>query len=141
MDRLELRDPKNAGESMPDRRLKVVIADDDAFVREMLRVLLRGDDYDVVGEASNGEAALLLCRRLRPDVALLDINMPTKDGLAVLDELKASNSTARVVMMSAEATLDKVKLAVAKGAVGFIVKPFSSGTVLDEIRDRLERSE
>jgi two-component system, chemotaxis family, chemotaxis protein CheY len=123
---------------MPDRRLKIVIADDDAFLREMLRVLLRSDDYDVVGEAPNGEVALELCTRLRPDIALLDINMPVKDGLAVLDALKGSNSPSRVVMMSAEATLDKVKLAVEKGAAGFIVKPFTSGTVLEELRDRLK---
>ena len=125
---------------MAERRLTVVIADDDPYLRETLRVLLRGDDYDVIGEAANGEVALEICQRLRPDVALLDINMPIKDGLGVLEELKAAKSQSRVVMMSAEATLDKVNLAVAKGAAGFIVKPFKVGTLLDELRDRLQRA-
>ena len=124
---------------MAERRLTIVIADDDPYLREVLRLLLRGDEYDVVGEAANGEVALDICRRLRPDVALLDINMPIKDGLTVLDELKAGKSPSRVVMMSGEATLDKVQLAVAKGAAGFIVKPFKVGTLLDELRDRLRR--
>ena len=125
---------------MPEKRLTIVIADDDPFLREMLRILLRSDAYDVIGEASNGEAALDLCRKLQPDIALLDINMPVKDGLAVLDELTASKCPSQVVMMSAEATLDRVKLAVAKGAKGFIVKPFTAGSVLDELRSRVRRT-
>ncbi|MEO8628837.1 MAG: response regulator [Betaproteobacteria bacterium] len=124
---------------MAERRLTIVIADDDPYLREVLRLLLRGDEYEVVGEAANGEVALDLCRTLRPDVALLDINMPIKDGLTVRDELKAGKNPSRVVMMSGEATVDKVQLALAKGAAGFIVKPFKVGTLLDELRDRLRR--
>jgi two-component system chemotaxis response regulator CheY len=125
--------------TVPEKRLSIVIADDDPFLREMLRLLLRTDVYDVIGEASNGAVAFDLCKKLRPDVALLDVNMPVKDGLAVLEELKALNSPSQVVMMSTEATLDRVKLAVAKGAQGFIVKPFTAGSVLNELRDRLQR--
>ncbi len=106
----------------------------------MLRLLLRYDAYDVVGEASNGAVAFDLCRKLRPAVALLDINMPVKDGLTVLDEIKALNLSCDVVMMSAEATLDKVKFAVEKGAKGFLAKPLTAGSVLRELRDRLRSS-
>ena len=124
---------------MPAKRLTAVIADDDQYLRELLRLLLRSDVYDVVGEASNGESATELCKRLLPDVTLLDINMPVKDGLAVLDELTTAKYPGKVVMMSAEATLDRVKLAIEKGAAGFIVKPFNSGTVLDELRLCLQK--
>jgi two-component system chemotaxis response regulator CheY len=124
--------------SVSEKRQTIVIADDDAFLREMLRLLLRSDDYEVIGEAANGAVAFDLCRKLRPDVALLDINMPVKDGLSVLEELKLLNCPSKVVMMSTEATLDRVKLAVAKGAKGFIVKPFSAASVLNELRERLQ---
>ena len=124
---------------MNNKRTSVVIADDDPYLRGLLRLLLRSDEYDVVGEAADGEAALELCKRLRPAVVLLDINMPSKDGLAVLDELNTTKYAGKVVMISAEATLDKVKLAVQKGAAGFIVKPFNSGTVLDELRICLQK--
>src|SRR5690349_11042930 len=119
----------------------IVIADDDAFIRGMLRLLLRSGDYDVVGEAANGKVALDMCKRLRPDVALLDINMPVMDGLAVLQELSALSGRTKIVVVSGEATLDKVQLAMSKGAVGFIVKPFRTGTVLDELRTCLQRAE
>jgi two-component system chemotaxis response regulator CheY len=81
--------------SVSEKRQTIVIADDDAFLREMLRLLLRSDDYEVIGEAANGAVAFDLCRKLRPDVALLDINMPVKDGLSVLEELKSLNCPSR----------------------------------------------
>lgn len=124
---------------MSKRRLTAAIADDDPYLRELLRVLLRSDIFDVVGEASKGDAAVELCTRLRPVVTLLDINMPVKDGLAVLDDLKAAGYPGKVVMISAEATLDRIKLAIEKGAVGFIVKPFKPGKVLDELRLCLQK--
>ena len=124
---------------MREKRLTAVIADDDAYLREMLRLLLRSDIYDVVGEASNGDTAVELCKRLQPAVTLLDINMPGKDGLAVLDELNTAKYRGKIVIMSAEATLDRVKLAVEKGAAGFIVKPFNSGKVLDELQLCLQK--
>ena len=125
---------------MNNKRTSVVIVDDDPYMRGVLRLLLRSDAYEVVGEAADGEAALELCSRLRPAVVLLDINMPNKDGLEVLDELNMAKYAGKVVLISAEATLDKVKLAVEKGAAGFIVKPFNSGTVLNELRICLQRT-
>ena len=126
---------------MNNKRTSVVIADDDSYIRGVLRLLLRSDEYEVVGEAADGEAALELCNRLRPAVVLLDINMPNKDGLEVLDELNAAKYSGKVVLISADATLDKVQLSVQKGAAGFIVKPFNSGTVLDELRMCLQKTD
>lgn len=125
---------------MNNKRTSVVIVDDDPYMRGVLRLLLRSDEYEVVGEAADGEAALGLCNRLRPAVVLLDINMPNKDGLEVLDALKTAKYAGKVVLISGEATLHKVKLAVQKGAAGFIVKPFNSGTVLDELRICLQKA-
>lgn len=124
---------------MNNKRTSVLIADDDSYIRGVLRLLLRSDEYEVVGEAADGEAALELCSRLRPAVVLLDINMPNKDGLEVLDELNAAKYSGKVVLISADATLDKVQLSVQKRAAGFIVKPFNSGTVLDELRMCLQK--
>ena len=126
---------------MNNKRTSVLIADDDSYIRGVLRLLLRSDEYEVVGEAADGEAALELCSRLRPAVVLLDINMPNKDGLEVLDELNAAKYSGKVVLISADATLDKVQLSVQKGAAGFIVKPFNSGTVLDELRMCLQKTD
>jgi two-component system chemotaxis response regulator CheY len=125
---------------MNNKRTSVVIVDDDPYMRGVLRLMLRSDEYEVVGEAADGEAALGLCNRLRPSVVLLDSNMPNKDGLEVLDELKTAKYAGKVVLISGEATLHKVKLAVQKGAAGFIVKPFNSGTVLDELRICLQKA-
>ena len=126
---------------MNNKRTSVLIADDDSYIRGVLRLLLRSDEYEVVGEAADGEAALELCSRLRPAVVLLDINMPNKDGLEVLDELNAAKYSGKVVLISADATLDKVQLSVQKRAAGFIVKPFNSGTVLDELRMCLQKTD
>ncbi|MEO8629159.1 MAG: response regulator [Betaproteobacteria bacterium] len=137
------RDPSsiraNGENLLPAKQLTIVIADDDSHLREALRVLLRHDEYDVVGDAANGVAALEACQKLKPDVMLVDINMPLKDGLTVLDELNASKYTGVVVLISSEATLDRVQTAIKKGAAGFIVKPFKLGTVLDELRVCLQR--
>lgn len=111
----------------------VLIVDDDSLLREALKAILRSGDYKVVGEASNGEAALALCRKLRPGLVLLDINMPGMDGLEVLQGIKADSPKTKVIMISAEATHERVKDAILKGAVGFVVKPINAGRVLDDI--------
>ncbi len=116
------------------KRPSIFVVDDDSMMREMLKLILRSEDYYVVGEASNGETAVTQCAKLKPDLALLDITMPIMDGLQALEEIHKVSPSTIVLMVSADATMDKVKEALAKGAAGFIVKPFNPASVLDRIK-------
>ena len=81
--------------------MKILIADDNAGIREMLKLVLQSLGHEVVGEADNGEAAIKAFRELRPEVVMLDIIMPGKTGLAALDEIRALDPAAKVVMLTA----------------------------------------
>ncbi len=111
----------------------VVVVDDDSMMREMLKLILLSEDYPVVGEAANGQAAIALCAREKPGLVLLDINMPKLDGMQALEEIHKASPDTVVLMVSAEATLDKVREAMEKGAAGFVVKPLNPASVLDRI--------
>ena len=115
------------------RRQSVFIADDDMMMRSLLRLMLREGGYDVVGEAAAGDRVVEDCAQARPEVLLLDINMPGADGLQVLEKIRAAQPAVRVIMISADATLERVTQALEKGASGFIVKPFNAAKVLDDI--------
>lgn len=112
---------------------RVLIVDDDGHIRAFLRLMLREDGYEVVGEASTGEKLAELCGTTRAEVLLLDINMPGVDGLQALASVREAHPDVRIIMISAEATLDRVKEATSKGASGFIVKPFNANKVLQDI--------
>lgn len=114
-------------------KASVVVVDDDSMMREMLKLILRSESYSVVGEASNGQDAITLCEKLAPTLVLLDINMPKMDGLQALDEIRRASPESMVIMVSADATMDRVSEAVKKGAAGFVVKPLNAATVLDRI--------
>ncbi|NNM79964.1 MAG: response regulator [Gallionella sp.] len=111
----------------------VVVVDDDSMMREMLKLILLSEDYPVVGEAANGQAAIALCAREKPGLVLLDINMPKMDGMQALEEIHKASPATVVLMVSAEATLDKVREAMEKGAAGFVVKPLNPASVLDRV--------
>lgn len=117
----------------------VIVVDDDNMMREMLKFILRSEDYQVIGEASNGQDAIVLCARKKPGVVLLDINMPKMDGQQALEEIRKVSPTTIVLMVSAEATMDKVREAIAKGADDFVVKPLNSASVLDKLAICLKR--
>ncbi len=111
----------------------MLVVDDDSMMREMLKLILRSENYRVIGEAANGKNAIALCARLKPGLVLLDINMPEMDGLQVLEEIRTVSPATVVLMVSAEATMEKVSEAIEKGAAGFVVKPLNAASVLDRI--------
>ncbi len=117
--------------------IRVAIADDQALVRMGLRVLLDdADDIELVAEAEDGTEALAMIRRTKPDVALLDIRMPGKDGLAVLAEVSADPALAgtRVVMLTTFSLDEYVFTALQSGASGFLVKDSDPAELLQAIR-------
>ena len=121
------------------KKLSAIVVDDDSMMREMLKYILRSEDYPVIGEASNGQDAIALCARKKPGLVLLDINMPKMDGLQALEEIRKISPATIVLMVSAAATMDKVREAIEKGADGFVVKPLNPASVLDKIAMSIER--
>lgn len=115
------------------KKTTIIVVDDDAMMREMLVLIMRSDAYSVVGEAANGRDAITLCARLKPGLVLLDINMPKMDGLQALEEIHKVSPSTKVIMVSADATMDKVGEAIKKGAAGFVVKPLNAASVLDRV--------
>lgn len=105
--------------------LSYLIVDDVSSVREFLRQTLTQYGATDIMEASSAEQALTIFKTKIPEVVFLDIELPDLDGQAVLKQIKYMKENAFVVMVSGHSTVDNVKLAIANGAAGFIVKPFS----------------
>lgn len=115
----------------------VLIADDAAFMRMMIKNILTEAGYDIVGEAENGAVAVTKYAELKPDLTTMDITMPEMDGLAALKEIRAGDPSARVVMCSAMGQQSMVIESIQAGAKDFIVKPFQPDRVLEAIQKAL----
>jgi DNA-binding NarL/FixJ family response regulator len=123
-----------AGAQTP-RRISVLIADDHPVVRQGLQVLLSvQDDIEVVGEAADGGQALAMAAELDPDVILLDLKLPVRDGVAVLRELRAGGLKARALVLTSAADRDLVRLAVQAGAAGFLYKDVDPDALVRALR-------
>lgn len=118
---------------MDKRRISVVIADDNDMMRAILRGMLRGEEYDVVGEARNGSAAVDIVGRLKPDVVCMDVMMPEKNGIEALVEIKATQPNVEVIMVTSSSDPETVQESIQNGASGFIIKPFNAARVLDTL--------
>ncbi len=118
---------------------RVLIADDAAFMREMLREILTDGGYRVVAEAAEGASTIESYREHRPDLVTLDIVMPGKSGLEVLREIVEMDSEACVVMCSALGQEALVMEALESGAREYIIKPFKPDQVLDALEKALQK--
>jgi two-component system chemotaxis response regulator CheY len=123
-----------------EKNLTTIIIDDNDMIREVLRVMLRSDGYDVVGEAADGETGLELAFRLRPDIICLDVVMPKVSGIEVLKRIKEKSAKTVVMMVTGSSDRDTVHGALAAGANGFILKPFNTGKVLDTIEQAVAKA-
>ncbi len=112
---------------MPKR---VLIADDDVFFRTALKDILSNGGFEVVAEAVDGEEAVTLAKDNRPEIVILDIVMPKKDGLQAAEEITKLKLGTKIVMCSSMGYEKTIKKAVKSGACAFIVKPFEKDTVL-----------
>ena len=113
---------------------RVLVVDDAAFMRMMLKDILTKAGYDVVGEAANGKEAVDKYKELSPDLVTLDITMPEMDGIQALKAIKVINDNAKIIMCSAMGQQAMVIEAIQSGAKDFIVKPFQADRVLESIR-------
>ena len=116
---------------------RILIADDAAFMRMMIKNILTQNGHEVVGEAENGQQAVERYAELRPDVCTMDITMPEKDGIAALKEIIAADPAAKVVMCSALGQEAKVIESIRSGAKDFVVKPFQHERVLSAVTKAL----
>lgn len=108
----------------------VLIIDDAAFMRLMIKSSLEKNGFNVVGEAENGAVGVIKYKELSPDIVTCDITMPVLDGIQALKEIKKIDPNANVIMISAMGQEHLVKEAVISGAKGFIIKPFKDDALV-----------
>lgn len=112
----------------------ILVVDDAAFMRMMIKDILTKNGYNVVGEAENGAKALEKYSELKPDLVLMDITMPEVDGIQALKNIKGSDPDAKIIMCSAMGQQAMVIEAIQGGAKDFIVKPFQPDRVLEAVK-------
>ncbi|MDQ0227596.1 response regulator [Metabacillus niabensis] len=112
---------------------KIMIVDDAAFMRMMIKDILTKNGYEVVAEAADGAQAVEKYKEHQPDLVTMDITMPEMDGIAALKAIKEINPNAKIIMCSAMGQQAMVIDAIQAGAKDFIVKPFQADRVLEAI--------
>jgi NarL family two-component system response regulator LiaR len=118
---------------------RLVLADDHDLVREGIRAVLEGEpDLAVVGEASSGREAVVVCRKLRPDLVLMDVRMPEMDGLAATRAIKEVLPETSVVMVTMHESPDYLLEAIKAGAAGYILKDAVGERLVEAVRRTLE---
>jgi len=117
---------------------KIMIVDDAAFMRMMIKECLKKEGFSDFVEAGDGVEAVRLFAETRPDLILLDITMPVKDGLAALQEIMERDPSSKVIMCSAMGQESLIIEALKLGAVDFIVKPFKPERLLQTVKNILD---
>lgn len=112
----------------------ILIVDDAAFMRMMIKDILSKNGYTVVGEAENGLKAVERYKELNPDLVIMDITMPEMDGIQAVKQIKALNAAAKIIMCSAMGQQAMVIESIQAGARDFIVKPFQAERVIEAVK-------
>jgi two-component system chemotaxis response regulator CheY len=113
---------KMAEEKAEEKKVKVLLADDEQHVRQLIKAVLTPLGSEIVAEAQNGNEALARYKELRPDVVLLDVNMPVKDGIAALREIREFDGNASVIMLTSLSDMETIQTALELGAIQYIRK-------------------
>ncbi len=130
---------REQGPQTEEGTARLVIADDHALLRSGIRSMLdREADLEVVGEAADGQEALELCRRLQPDLVLMDVRMPRMDGLAATRAIKEEFPRTSVVMVTMQEDPDYLFEAVLVGAAGYVLKGATPEQLTDAVRQVLD---
>ena len=117
---------------------RVLIVDDSRTSRKLMRNILEANDYEVAGEASNGEEAWIQYKELKPDVVTMDITMPKMDGIEALSLIRKDDPDAKIIMISAAGQREKMVEALKRGAQDFVTKPFDDEKVVSTLKDVLK---
>ncbi|WP_134671932.1 chemotaxis protein CheY [Halorussus marinus] len=112
----------------------VLIVDDSEFMRNLLREILE-EEFEIAAEAENGVEAIELYQEHDPDLVMMDIVMPIRDGIEATTEIKESNPDSNIIMCTSIGQEEKMKAAIKAGADGYITKPFQKPSVMDAIED------
>jgi len=110
---------------------RILIVDDTAFMRLVLKGIFQRNGHEVIGEGENGLQGVELYKQLSPDFVTMDITMPELDGISAVKEIKAFNPQAKVIMCSAIGDQESMLEAINAGALDFIIKPFSEEKVVE----------
>ncbi|OBI10209.1 transcriptional regulator [Mycolicibacter nonchromogenicus] len=127
-------------DSSPSPARRVLIAEDEALIRLDLAEMLREEGYEVVGEAGDGQEAVELAEQLRPDLVILDVKMPRRDGIDAASEI-AAKRIAPIVILTAFSQRDLVERARDAGAMAYLVKPFTAGDLVPAIELAVSRAD
>ena len=117
---------------------RVMLVDDASFMRMMLKNILVGSGYEVIGEAENGAKAVEQFKALKPDLVIMDIIIPEMGGIDAVREIIKGNPTAKILMCSSMGQQSLVVEAIQAGAKDFIVKPFQPSNVLEAVKKVLD---
>lgn len=117
---------------------RIMVADDSDAIRLVLRDILSIGKHEVVAEATNGAEAVEKFSQAKPDILLLDLTMPKKDGLAVVKEIMAKHPTAKIILITTSDNQNVINECINSGAVTFISKPFDFDYVLKLIEQTLK---
>lgn len=120
--------------------MRILIADDHSLFRDGLRSLLRAEGHDVIGEAKNGKEAVQLARELKPDLVLMDLQMPELDGIGATKLIVGEMPEMKVVILTASEEEAKLFDAIKSGAQGYLLKNLEAETFFDML-DRAQRGE
>lgn len=128
--------PQNTEPAAPARR--VLVAEDEALIRLDLVEMLHEEGYDVVGQAGDGQEAVDLAEELKPDLVIMDVKMPRRDGIDAASEI-ATKRIAPIVILTAFSQRDLVEKARDAGAMAYLVKPFSKTDLVPAIEVAVSR--
>lgn len=125
-------------ELTPTNKRRVVVAEDESLIRMDIVETLRDHDFEVVGEAGDGERAIELVRELEPDLVVMDIKMPKLDGISAAEEINKEH-LAPVVLLTAFSQKELVERATDAGALAYVVKPFTPADLIPAIEIAISR--
>ena len=116
--------------------IRILVVDDHTITREGIKTLLSiHDDFELVGEASDGKQAIEMCKKVKPDVVLMDLDMPVLGGIEATGSIRAYNPDIKVIALTSFAEKKLVSEAIRAGAISYIVKNISPAKIAEIIRD------